>query len=246
MADPRVQLGKWQAYIESHTKQIRKRLGEFRMVEPAITLSRETGAGATTLAERLAEHLNQRSDKTKPAWTVFDKNLISEVLKEHDLPERLAQFMAEDRPRPIEDTIGDMLGMHPPNWKLVKDIGETIFRIASMGRCIIVGRGGNIITRDLPSVLHLRLVGSLEKRIHRSMEYYGVTEAEARQLTSKQDRARRRYVLAYYDCEIEDPLNYHLVINVDRFSLDQLVEMIGERIPSRPIKVATKPPKERG
>lgn len=227
------QLEKWHAYIESQSKRIKYKRGEFTAAEPAITLSRQTGAGAITFAEKLAEDLNERLDGQGTPWTVFDKNLINEVLKDHNLPDHLEQFMPEDRPRQIEDVIGDMLGMHPPNWKLVKDIGETIYRLAMMGRCIIVGRGANIITHDLSNVLHLRLVGSYETRVGRCMEYYNVTDNEARRIIMKQDRARRRYLLAYYDADIDDAMNFDLVIKVDRFTTEQMVDMVGGLVMGR-------------
>jgi cytidylate kinase len=230
MSDARKHLDKWSAYIESHARRTKQRQRDSSALDPAVTLSRLSGAGATTLAERLVDHLNAGPEMNEPAWTVFDKNLINEVLKDHNLPDYLAQFMPEDKPRQIEDVIGDMLGMHPPNFKLVQNIGETIYRIAKMGRAIIIGRGANIITEDLPNVLHLRLVGSLENRVRRCMQFYKMTESEARLLIAKQDRARRRYVLAYYDREIEDPLNYHQVINVDRYTTEQLVEVVGNML----------------
>ena len=85
----------------------------------------------------------------------------------------------------------------------------------------------------LPNVLHLRLIGSLEKRIDRCMEYYKMSEAEARDYIKKTDRGRRRYLLAYYDREIDDPLNYDLVINVDRFTTGGLLEMVADLIAKR-------------
>ncbi len=39
---------------------------------------------------------------------------------------------------------------------------------------------------------------------------------------------RRRYLLAYYDVEIDDPTNYHLVINVDRYTPQTLVRLVGD------------------
>lgn len=221
---------KCQAYISSHLDRAGKGARGAAGVRPAITISRETGAGATTLADALVEYLNQRAPGSEPKWTVFDKNLVEQVLKDHDLPARLARFMPEDKPKHLEDAVGDMLGVHPPNWELVKHTGETIYRLAKMGGCVLIGRGANIITQHLPNVLNLRLIGSLDKRVVRCMTHYGFTEAEARDFIKKQDRARRRYLLAYYDREIDDALNYDLVINVDRFTLRALVELLAETI----------------
>jgi hypothetical protein len=225
-------LEKFHAYVESHVKRVE---GEGRGAgrKPAITLSRETGAGAVTLGDRLADYLNKRGEAGDCPWTVFDKNLVKKVLEDHELPKRLEKFMPEDKPSHVEEAVGDMLGLHPPNWELVKHTYETIYRLAKLGHCILVGRGANIITCDLHNVVHLRLVGSLEKRVAHCMDYYGITNAEAGELVKREDRARRRYLLAYYDVEIDDPTNYHLVINVDKFDTQRLVKLIGDLVSQR-------------
>ncbi|NIO28662.1 MAG: hypothetical protein GTO29_08925 [Candidatus Latescibacteria bacterium] len=229
MAEPGKRFEKYQDYISSQIKRAEKE-GRPAKPNPAITISRETGAGAIPLGDRLAEYLNERFGSAECQWTVFDKNLVKQVLEDHGLPERLEQFMQEDKPSLLDETVSDMLGIRPPDWELVKHTHETIYRLAKLGNCILVGRGANIITQELPNVLHLRLVGSWEKRVNRCMELYGITKAEARELIKKQDRARRRYMLAYYDTDIDDPANYHLIINVDRFTTEALVQLIGDMI----------------
>ena len=228
MVDLSKRFEKCQAYVTSQVKRVKKE-GEGRPgLNPAITLSRETGAGAITLGDRLAEYLNKQTERKDCQWTVFDKNLVKKVLEDHDLPARLEQYMPEDKPSHVEDVVGDMLGMHPPNWTLVKHTHDTIHRLARMGNCILVGRGANIITQDLPNVFHFRLIGSVEERVVRCMKFYDIKETEARDLVKKQDRARRRYLLAYYDVEIADPLNYNMVINVDKFSTEAVVKLISD------------------
>ena len=197
---------------------------------PTITISRQAGAGAITFAESLADFLNKRSEVRDDQWTVFDKNLVAQVLEDHELPSRLERFMPEDKPKHLQEVVGDMLGLHPPDWERVRLTQETVYRLAKMGRCILVGRGANVITRDLPHTLHVRLIGSFEKRIGRCMDYYGITEASARDLVKKQDRARRRYMLAYYDTEIDDPTNYHMMINVDLLGTSDLKEIIARAV----------------
>ena len=210
---------------------------------PAVAISRATGAGGLTLAEELATRLDAGRPKDTPSWTVFDKHLVKQVLEDHQLPERLEQYMPEDAPRLVDETLGEMLGLHPPTWRLVQLTADTIYRLASMGHCILVGRGSTLVTRKLPNVLRLRLVGSLEKRVKHVMDYYDMDESEARSFIKKQDRARKRYVMAHYDADIDDPLNYHMVINVDDIPhdllLDQLTAVIrqwGERLREAAVK----------
>ena len=230
MAEFNLRFEKYQSYVESQMRRIKKGGPHPPALIPTITFSRETGAGANTLGDKLSDHLNVQLGDAGDPWTVFDKNLVKQVLEDHGLPERLEQHMPEDKPRPVEDALGDMLGMHPPSWELVKHTHATIYRLAKMGHCILIGRGASVITQDLPNVFRFRLVGSLEKRVVRCMDYYGITERDAQERIKKQDRARKRYVLAYYDKEIDDPTNYHLVINVDMFSTEALVRLITDLV----------------
>ena len=131
----------------------------------AVTISRQTGSGAHSVAEKLATFLQARSPKDACPWTVFDRNLVEQVLEDHNLPQRLAQFMPEDRVSEIADTMDELFGLHPPSWTLVHQTSDTILRLAELGNVILIGRGATIITSKLDYVFHVRLVGSLERRV---------------------------------------------------------------------------------
>lgn len=62
----------------------------------AVTLSRQAGSGAHTIAEKLAARLQAQASRNAPPWTVFDRNLVEQVLEDHHLPARLAQHLPED------------------------------------------------------------------------------------------------------------------------------------------------------
>lgn len=190
----------------------------------AVTLSRLSGARATSIGQCLAERL-AAGDGGGP-WAVFDDNLVREVLKEHGLPQRLAKFMPEDVPSLVDDALCDLLGVHPSDWTMFHHTAETIFRLATMGRVIIVGRGGNVITRHMPSVLHVRLVGAFDRRVAHMTRTMRLGEAEAKGHVQRTDRARRRYVLAHFDRDIDDPLEYDVVLNTDNLSDEEAARAI--------------------
>jgi cytidylate kinase len=197
---------------------------------PAITISRETGAGGHSVAERLAERLRRWQKPTDCPWTVFDKNLVTRVLEDHDLPQRLAQFMPEDRVSFIGDTLEEMLGLHPSSWKLIHQTAETILHLAELGNVILVGRGANVITRQLDHVIHVRLVGSIERRCERIQATHKVGPAAARAFIRKEDAARKRFGRKYFDSDIEDPLLYHLILNTDGLTLDEAADLIARLV----------------
>ncbi len=193
----------------------------------AVTISRQTGAGGHVIAEKLAEYLEAHAPKNAHPWTVFDRNLVEKVLEDHHLPQRLARFMLEDRISEVSDTMDELFGLHPPSWTLVRQTAETILHLVQLGHVIIIGRGGHVITRKLDYVFHVRLVGSLEKRVEHMQQVNQLTPKAALDLITREDRGRRRYLRKYFNLEIDDPLLYHLIINTDVISYDQAARMIG-------------------
>ena len=181
----------------------------------AITISRQTGSGAHCVAEALACYLQDRTPQDSPAWTIFDKNLVEEVIEEHKLSPRIARFMPEDRVPGLTDTLDELLGVHPPAWSLVERTAATIRRLAERGNVILIGRGAHVITSALNHVFHVRLVATLEKRVQHISQLRGLTHREASVLVHHEDRGRQRYLKKYFGKDVDDHLAYHLTVNTD-------------------------------
>lgn len=192
----------------------------------AITISRQAGAGGHTIAEKLALRLQACAPKGSPPWTVFDRNLVKQVLEDHHLPARLAQHLPEDRTSRVEDIIDDLFGMKPPTWELIEQSAETILRLASLGNVILIGRGANVVAARLPNVLHVRLVAPLEQRITQMQALRGLTRKAAAVVARREDRGRARYLRKYFKADTDDPLLYHLVLNTGLVSHDEAVDLI--------------------
>jgi cytidylate kinase len=136
-----------------------------------------------------------------------------------------------------------LIGKHPSSWTLVQHTNATMLRLAAMGNCILVGRGGVVITSKLSNVFHVRLVGSLEKRIEYGKRVYGVDRQAAIEFIKKRDEGRKRYLKDYFDTDIDNPLLYHVVINTDLVPYNEVTRMIGDEVIKlfqldRPVKVA--------
>jgi cytidylate kinase len=198
--------------------------------QPSITISRQSGAGANTVAEMVAERLNAiaKPSETEAAWTVFNKNLAKETLVEHKFPLELERFMIEDARVPVESIVEELLGIHPNTVWLAQQTTKTILHLASMGRAIMVGRGAEVITQLLPYVLHVRLVAPLSKRITQAAEFYGLSANEAGLRVSQEDEARQRYLRRYFNSDSDNPLLYHLVINTAKTGFASAAEIIVE------------------
>lgn len=192
----------------------------------SVTLSREAGSGGNAIAEHLIENLQRSNRKGTRPWTMFDKNLVEQVLTDHQLPTRLAKFFPEDRLTELQDIMDEVFGLRPATWTMVQQTSETILKIAALGGAVIVGRAANIVSRKLPNVLHVRLVGSLEVRARRLSEIRGMTRKSALDYIHKADVGRRRYVKKYFGENIDNPLLYHMVLNTDLISIEEATNTI--------------------
>jgi len=192
----------------------------------AVTISREAGSGGNSIAERLVENLKRSNRKTARPWTVFDRNLVEKVLEDHQLPARLAKFFPEDRLTELQDIMDEVFGLRPASWTMIQQTAETILQLAALGNVVIVGRAANIVTRKLPDVLHVRLVGSLEVRARRLAENRGMTRKSALDYIRREDVGRKRYVKKYFGVDVDDPLLYHLSLNTDIVTVEEATDTI--------------------
>jgi hypothetical protein len=194
---------------------------------PVITISRQTGSGAWDVASELVTILRARTSDSPP-WTIFDRNLVQKVLDDHELPARLAAYMPEDRVPEVSDTMDQLFGLRPSAWTLVHKTADTILRLAAVGNVVVIGRGASVITSNLQQAVHVRLVGSYQKRVEHIEKSTHLGADAAAAFVREKDLARKRYLRKYYGKDIDDPLLYHVVIDTDRLSPRRAAALIAE------------------
>jgi cytidylate kinase len=197
---------------------------------PTITLSRATGSGARSIAEKLAVYLQERDSDAPIPWAVFDKNLVHKVLEDHHLPQRLARYVPDEKISGIDYAVEELLGLHPSMWTMIQHTIDTILALARMGNVILVGRGAPVIAGKFKNAFHVRLVGSLEMRIAQVQEYYTLPHKQAREFVQREDRQRKRFIKKYFGRDIEDSLLYYLTINTDLVFYDGFARIIGDAV----------------
>lgn len=202
---------------------------------PAVTISRETGAGAITVGHLLAEYLEAHQSPPRRPWAVFDQNLVQKVLDEHGLPAHLQKYMQEDSTPLLRDTVEEVLGAHPSSWTLLHYTTDTIYRLARAGNAIIIGRAGNVITSHLRHVLRVRLVAPYEIRVRHIEAYYNFDRRDAADFILREDKARARYVEQNFHARGDDAHEYHLVINTGLLGFRESARLIGEAVLRLPL-----------
>ena len=215
----------WFKHLQESEKTERKEKNP-----PFVTISRESGAYGTTIADMLAEHLRQHERRREAPWAVFDKELIQKVIEEYNFPAVFQRYILESPTPLVEDILAELFSLHPPQEVFVRRVNETILHLATLGHVILVGRGANIITRRLPNGIHVRLVGSFEKRVAHMKEDLNLAQEQARQYVMKEDHDRQAYIKRYFQKEISDVSLYDLIINTDTVPIENAVRVIGEMV----------------
>jgi cytidylate kinase len=102
---------------------------------------------------------------------------------------------------------------------------QVILSIADHGRAVIIGRGANFIT-DKDNHFHVRVTASLEHRIKRYANKNSVSLNEAKKVVESVDRERAEYVSHHFKADVDDPHHYHLVVNVEHLTNEQVARII--------------------
>ena len=114
-----------------------------------ITISRQLGSLGTDIAKAVAEKLNYQYAEKDLIW----KMMIDYGWQRYDL-----QNIDEKNPPPW-----DFLSIQRRTF--LNFIQKAVYELARKGRVVIVGRGGTLILKDLPGVLHVRIFAPRNVRV---------------------------------------------------------------------------------
>ena len=112
-------------------------------------------------------------------------------------------------------------------WGAYQNQVEHLIRAqADVGNAVIVGRGGQIVLRDRPDILHLRIVAPLETRRTWLQQERNMSASTALAYLEKSSQTRNRYLQRCYNVRVDDPTLYHLVINTGLIDMSQAVNLV--------------------
>jgi cytidylate kinase len=140
----------------------------------------------------------------------------------------VADIIAEEKRFFVDELVDDLFSLRPPSWVLMPQLIETTTNLAITGHAILVGHGATMITAELPNVFHVRLTGSLSRRIERVEKNLGRTHEEAAKLVRQVDHKREKYAKAYFHARLDNELHHDLSINTDRISEADAVTLIAQ------------------
>jgi peroxiredoxin/cytidylate kinase len=198
--------------------------GQGALAEPTvITISRQVGSDGDEIALKVSEILG---------YAYFDKTLMFNEAKSINVSEEdIADFSEDDYK--VKSFVDKILIRKKPITSLSSkddaqirktlDVQEclsviqtVINSLASRGKTVIVGRGGQAILKNKAGVLNVRIVAPLVARVKRIMKSEGLSQEAAQKLIEENDKAAAEYLRKFYNTNVEDPTIYDLVLNTEK------------------------------
>lgn len=198
---------------------------EKKSPRPFVTISREFGCQAYPLAERLLKRLNERAEN-EDEWIVLDRLLLEKIAVESGFVKAELEYIT--RVNPVMQTlVMTFLGRKQSDpFVVFTYIRKAVRYFAKAGNSIIVGRGGVCLTHDLPQAIHVRLIAPLSFKLKIIRKNLGLSEEEARAHIEARQFERDEFTRHFTQTDLSNPHLYHLIINNEKSTLDQIVNII--------------------
>ena len=196
--------------------------GDLVASRPVITVNEQYGAGASYVAERVAQRLGvpyvpnrfssadlERAETAAPGRT---DGPVSEFLRSFSrTPNGVDASVAADAEIDTE--------------LVRRNIGEVLDTVKDSGG-VIVGRDATVILARMRGALHVRLQAPVQARVSRAAEASGVSRDVAQRRQQREDRVRTQMSQRLMHWDPADAEHYDLVIDTSETSLDDAVDRI--------------------
>ena len=186
-------------------------------VGPYLLVSRETGAGGSEIAKRVAHRLG---------WELLDKEILEALESNYGTPAAVLDVVDEKKPNWLTDLFNGWIEGHGfSQLTYVHRLHRVFDMAAQRGNVVIVGRGARFI---LPrrAGLSVRIIAPLEFRVEQIILRQGMSAAKSREFVEHSDRQRISFVKRYFHRNVADPHFHDLVLNVEQFGQDNAVDLI--------------------
>ncbi|GAK59080.1 hypothetical protein U27_06056 [Candidatus Vecturithrix granuli] len=182
-----------------------------------ITISRQIGSLGTEIAKKLREDLG---------FNYLDKqSLDEELIQKYGIPEKKVERYDEKKPG-FWDTFSSDKDSY------IHFVKTAMYKFAQQGNCLIIGRGGQFVFKDLPGALHIRIIAPIALRLERIKKKYNYDDRLADQVLRHSDHDRAGFHKFFFHTNWDNTDLYDLVINTRLLSVEAAVQLIKDALES--------------
>ena len=181
-----------------------------------ITIAREYGSGGRYIGKLVAEKLGIK---------LYDKEFVEKISKDTGLSAEYIE--SNEQKRTVLDNVngGYYVGLNNADELFIKE-SNLIKELAEKESCVIVGRCADFILKDKENVFKIFINNTMENKIKRATEFYGMNKEKAKKEISRINKLRANHYKYYTDKDWREPSNYDICINSDAVGIENAVELI--------------------
>ena len=179
-----------------------------------IAISRGSYSRGVEIAKLVAEKLG---------YKCLDRDVLIEASKEFNIPEIKLIQVLEDPPSFFE-RFTKMKKYY------IAYIQTALINNLRADNIVYHGLVGHFFVKDIPHVLKVRIIADLEYRAKFVMERDKISRDKAIDFLKKIDSSRREWGQHLYGLNLEDPIQYDIVLNTENLSLEVVMEIICEMV----------------
>ena len=185
-----------------------------------ITISREFGAGGSTIGKKVAEELG---------YEFYDKSIILQAASENNIG--ILKVLKNDEEAPFltgfTQSLFDFYSK-PVNEQIFEAQKQVIRKLGEHGNCVIVGRNANQILQEFDDSLHIFVHANLWWRVEylKNNRMQDVPEEKILKAIEKVDRKRCKYCTYYTNTDFGDSRFYDLSLTSATLGIDPRVKLI--------------------
>ena len=182
-----------------------------------LAISREAGAGGSTIAEIVGRRLG---------WEVLGKELLDRIAQRFHSNRMMLELVDETPSNWVYDVLGTWMDSKViPHETYVVQLSRVVLAAAKHGNVVFVGRGAQFL---LPREkgFAVRLIAPEQFRIENLMRLHSLDEAEAKRFMHEVDRGRQEFGRRFFSHDVTDPLLFDLILNTAQLGMEGSAELI--------------------
>ena len=184
-----------------------------------VTISRQYGSGGKELSDIIAKKMNTRCYDRQILYLAAEK--IGAEAVDMDAVNRLAYEKGGIGTGVLSGVMG--IGNIPVYNQMFLEQARVIMKLANQGSCVFLGRCADYVLKDMENCYSFYIYADDDFKQKRARELYG--NASVAEL-KKEDKSRAEYYQYYTGRQWGDYMNYDLMLNTSKISLEDAADLI--------------------
>ncbi len=189
-----------------------------------ITLERQYGSGGLNIGKLVAQKLG---------IPCYHEEILEKAAETCNIPEEYLESTQENVSQSFlyQLSMASKAGKSVDNFiskstVLYQEIAKIIKGMAEQGSCVIIGRCADFILKDMENCFHVFIYDTMENRMKRVVEEYGVNSSSAEYIINKNDKRREAFYNGNTNHTWGIKEHYNICLNSGKFGIEKCADMI--------------------